>query len=165
VEQSVQSHSSSTRPLVPNFRPPDDPPPNEPNESIPSSSSDEEANEDRLKWREIALAFLLDTVPRGIYLCCHLGIPVLYYSRVERIFIEAELSLGEIKDMALRSTAGESRSFDIYLVEVGYDQYLDSPNELLPPSYRRLKSSWERLVDNLLMEWKIFNLVSALLVT
>ncbi|KIM38312.1 hypothetical protein M413DRAFT_30162 [Hebeloma cylindrosporum] len=116
-------------------------------ESILSFSSDE-------SYPSLIVRFLVETVPREVYLHFLLRLPSLYFSRVARIFEEADLTLPEIKKMALETASQTNEDFDI--------QTLRSD---VPPQYGRLKSTWEAFIDSVMREWKTFNLISALLLS
>lgn len=120
--------------------------------------------EESLELRDYVFAFLSDTLPRQIYLHCLLRLPSLYFSRVDRIFTDADLTLGEIKDMALRATAEDSVILYTHMLELGHDAQPELGTDFLPPSYKRLKHGWESFIDNLMKEWKTLNIVSGLLI-
>ncbi len=95
--------------------------------------------------------FATETLPGIIYLHMLLRLPYLYFSRVDRIFFDARLSMSEIKQMALRVGAREG------------DPLRVQTREGVPRTYLRLKIRWEELVDALMEEWKTLNIISALL--
>jgi len=95
-------------------------------------------------------------MPREVYLYVLLRLPSLYFSRVARIFEEADLTLPEIKKMVLETASqGMNTQFDI--------QVFESKN--VPPEYERLKSTWEAFIDSVMREWKTFNVISVLLLS
>ncbi|KAG5720659.1 hypothetical protein E4T56_gene4938 [Termitomyces sp. T112] len=98
------------------------------------------------------LAFLLDTLPRQIYLYFLFTLPSLYFSRVARIFEEAELSMPDIKKMAIDS-ANKCQDPLWFPSAYGFQPVM------------RLKASWEQFIDSLTKEWKTLNLVSVLLLS
>jgi len=104
-----------------------------------------------------ATAFLLDTVPRQIYLHCMFRLPSLYFSRVTRIFEEAEMSMPEIKKMALEAASG-------WPAKDLNRGFIFEPQELTPP-YASLQSSWQSFIDSLMREWKTLNIISVLLLS
>ncbi|KAH8105439.1 hypothetical protein BXZ70DRAFT_920863 [Cristinia sonorae] len=124
--------------------------------------------------------FFLDTLPRQVYLHLLLKLPAIYFSRVSRIFEDAEVSKHEIQRM-IDSCATESENGREYAnwqvppsssgVSLGRrgEVILPYPDEWVPPTVTpalaRFKSSWELFIDSLLREWKTLNLVSALLCT
>ncbi|KZT74619.1 hypothetical protein DAEQUDRAFT_201826 [Daedalea quercina L-15889] len=121
-------------------------------------------------------AFLFDSLPRQAYLILLLGLPALYWSRVARVFEDAEVSKPDVRRMidaslsdafhipALYQSASRSRS-----APHAHTVLLPFPDEWNPdtvsPALVRFKHSWEQFVDSLLREWKTLNLVSALLCT
>ncbi|PPQ74666.1 hypothetical protein CVT24_003823 [Panaeolus cyanescens] len=102
----------------------------------------------------LLIAFLVDTLPRQIYLHLLLRLPSLYFSRVSRIFLEAEVTMPEIKQGVLADA-----------------QYFKSQGPYPPepcfvsPCYQKLQNSWEGFIDSLLKEWKTLNIVSVLLLS
>ncbi|KJA18069.1 hypothetical protein HYPSUDRAFT_45651 [Hypholoma sublateritium FD-334 SS-4] len=105
-----------------------------------------------------AAAFVGKTLPRQIYLHLLLRLPSLYFSRVARIFEEADLTLPEIKKMALETASqGSPDSFDALSFEAGITA--------VPPQYERLKTTWESFIDSVMREWKTFNIISVLLLS
>lgn len=103
------------------------------------------------------LVFIVDTLPRQIYLHLLLRLPYLYFSRVTRIFEDAEMSMPEIKKMALEVSA---KSKDPALFH-----RLDTLILRSSPQYVDLQRSWETFVDSLLREWKTLNIISVLLLS
>lgn len=105
---------------------------------------------------------LINTLPRHIYLLCLLRLPAFYFSRVDRIFKDADLSISQIKEMALKVTAEQKGGFRSNLLSTGtYYRIPDAPS--LPPAYKALKGSWEAFIDALIKEWETLNFVSVLL--
>jgi hypothetical protein len=98
------------------------------------------------------LSFFLSSLS-WIYLSFLFQLPSLYFGRVARIFEEADLTLPEIKEMAIE-TAIEGK-FDLTTME----------NGALPPRYASLKATWQSFIDDLMREWKTFNIISVLLLT
>lgn len=103
-----------------------------------------------------AIVFVIDTLPRQLYLHFLLRLPSFYFSRVTRIFEDAELSMPDIKRMALATA----------------DQWKERPaviqnwaTDTLPPTLLNFKQSWEGFIDSLMREWKICNVVSVLLLS
>ena len=106
----------------------------------------------------VAAAFVGKTLPRQIYLHLLLRLPSLYFSRVARIFEEADLTLPEIKKMALETASrGSPNSFDALSFETGI--------AAVPPQYEKLKMTWESFIDSVMREWKTFNIISVLLLS
>jgi hypothetical protein len=113
--------------------------------------------------QDYILIFVTDTIPRQIYLQLLLRLPHLYFSRVYRIFREAELTMGEIKEMALQATAEDNKTFHHQMLNMGY--YYHTETTKLSPAYQRLKSGWEHFIDNMMREWKTLNIISVLLLS
>ena len=123
-------------------------------------------------------SFLFDTFPRQLYLNCLLRLPSLYFSRVARVFEDAEVSKGDMQRI-IDSARGKSIGGQTVdpggraggtaapqnTSEVGVT--LPFPNDWVPPAVSvplaRFKHSWEDFIDSLMREWKTLNLVSALL--
>ncbi len=99
----------------------------------------------------LAKTFATETLPGLIYLHLLLRLPYLYFSRVDKIFLDAQLSMSEIKQMALRVGANDGDSLSV------------QTEEGVPRAYLRLKVRWEELVDALMEEWKTLNIISVLL--
>ncbi|EED84443.1 predicted protein [Postia placenta Mad-698-R] len=130
-------------------------------------------------WKDVfrdARTFLTDTLPRQLYLILLLGLPALYWSRVTRVFEDAELSRPDVqrmidactRDPNDRGPEGVPGTRD-RSVPSRHTVLLPFPEEWNPPMVSpalvRFKHSWEQFVDSLLREWKTLNLVSALLCT
>lgn len=132
--------------------------------------------------------FLVDTVPRQLYLHTLLRLPAFYFSRVSRIFEDAEVSKHEIQRMieaCMPATDGQdgvsSAAIGAGLTSAATGlshpppvgrpsaSVFPFPEDWNPPSVSpalaRFKHSWEQFVDSLLREWKTLNLVSVLLCT
>ncbi|CCM04950.1 uncharacterized protein FIBRA_07147 [Fibroporia radiculosa] len=125
--------------------------------------------------------FLTDTLPRQAYLILLLGLPALYWTRVARVFEDAELSRPDVQrmiDAHFREPAfatahergmSEAASLRGRAVPHSHGVLLPFPEDWNPPAVSpalvRFKHSWELFVDSLLREWKTLNLVSALLCT
>ena len=106
---------------------------------------------------KVVLKFVLITFPTQMYLYILLRLPSLYFSRVAQIFEEADMTLPEIKKMALEmASQGLRREFEL---EMAFESCS------VPPAYRRLTSVWESFIDSLMREWKTLNIISVLLLT
>ncbi len=90
--------------------------------------------------------FATETLPGLLYLHLLLRIPYLYFSRMNKIFSEAQLAIKEIKRMALWVGASDG----------------DRPHRSRN-AYLRLEARWKEFVDALMEEWKTLNMISALL--
>jgi len=127
--------------------------------------------------------FFTDTMPRHIYLHGLFRLPALYFSRVARIFEDAEVSKHEVQRMiaacahanpedsvaaGVGANLGFSASFGTARARNG-DSVFPFPEDWNPPTVSpalaRFKHSWETFVDTLIREWKTLNLVSVLLCT
>ncbi|KAH6916464.1 hypothetical protein BKA70DRAFT_1502635, partial [Coprinopsis sp. MPI-PUGE-AT-0042] len=84
-------------------------------------------------------------------------LPSLYFSRVAKIFEEADLSLGEIKETVLESASK--------LKAIHVDAFFMEPHSTTSPAYESLKRTWEAFIDSVMREWKTFNISSLLIVT
>ncbi|EKM58945.1 uncharacterized protein PHACADRAFT_25094 [Phanerochaete carnosa HHB-10118-sp] len=126
---------------------------------------------------------LTDTLPRHIYLHSLFRLPALYFSRVARIFEDAEVSKHEIQRMieacapantendlaaGIGANLGISAAFGPARSRNGGSVF-PFPEDWNPPTVSpalsRFKHSWELFVDTLIREWKTLNLVSVLLCT
>ncbi|KAF8148053.1 hypothetical protein B0H34DRAFT_803176 [Crassisporium funariophilum] len=105
------------------------------------------------------LAFVLDTMPRQVYLHLLLRLPYLYFSRVTRIFEEAEMSMPEIKKMALEATSQWNDPTRNLPKTWNFE-----PKVVSPP-YENLQRSWSLFIDSLMREWKTLNIISVLLLS
>ncbi|KAK0455722.1 uncharacterized protein EV420DRAFT_1552868 [Desarmillaria tabescens] len=145
---------------------------------------------DQIKQRaESISAFVTETLPRVFYLYSLLRLPALYFSRVARIFEDAEVSRPDVQRMI---DACSRPGYTIPLsshVNVNSNAYRTSAAgvsghvgaaalvadlDILPedwaapfvsPALVRFKHSWEAFIDTLMREWKTLNVVSALLLT
>ena len=93
------------------------------------------------------------TLLKTFYWHLLLRLPSLYFGRVTRIFEEADLTLPEIKRMALE-TAVQGQC-DVHAME----------NSTLSPQYERLKVTWQSFIDDAMKEWETFNIISVLLLS
>ena len=94
---------------------------------------------------------------KQVYLLLLLRLPSLYFSRVARIFEEADMSLSEIKRMALE-TASKGLTHE-YEMEMAFE------SSSVPHAYKSLASTWECFIDSIMREWKTFNIISVLLLS
>ncbi|KAI9572454.1 hypothetical protein HD554DRAFT_2202859 [Boletus coccyginus] len=122
--------------------------------------------------------FILDTIPRQIYLHLLLRLPSLYFSRIARVYENAQLSKPDIDRMieSYSSSHQQQRERERIVrsspIPPGVHYHppaLPFPDEWtttnVSPALVRFKQSWEAFVDSLLREWKTLNLVSALLLS
>ncbi|KAJ3562317.1 hypothetical protein NP233_g9650 [Leucocoprinus birnbaumii] len=113
----------------------------------------------RFTASDYALAFVIDTLPRLAYSYVLLRLPSLYFSRVARVFEDADLTMPEIKRMALE--LANARSEDVHqavFTNLSHKAPATSP-------FWTLKSNWESFIDSLLREWKTLNIISVLLLS
>ena len=101
-----------------------------------------------------ALASLLSQVLGQLYLHLLLRLPSIYFSRVCRLFEDAEVSRPEIDRLIERASRGE---------EFPGEWEWGPPS--VSPALSRFKKRWEEFVESVLKEWKTLNLVSALLLS
>lgn len=141
----------------------------------------------------ILQGFIIEVFPRQLYLYFLLRLPSLYFSRVARIFENAEVSKPDIQRMIetcgpeANGNASGDRAMGVWAAESGPGITTDIMNgsgvllttsgPLLPPfsedwsppavspALARFKNSWEAFIDSLLREWKTLNIVSALLLS
>ncbi|KAJ7832002.1 hypothetical protein B0H13DRAFT_243382 [Mycena leptocephala] len=106
----------------------------------------------------VVLYFVAESFPRHLYLHFLLRIPSLYFSRVARIFEDAQLSLPDIKRMAL-ATADEWNPKEGPMFLAHHDQ------TTLPRTLLNFRSSWEGFIDSLMREWKTLNIIAVLLLS
>ncbi|KAH9479828.1 hypothetical protein JR316_0008423 [Psilocybe cubensis] len=105
--------------------------------------------------------FVLKVLPAQIYLLFLLRVPSFYFSRVARIFEEADMSLPEIKKMVLEMMAlDRGYGFDDGRLQAMGAQ---EPEKAVPSKYRRLKLAWEGFVEDVVSEWKMFNVIAVVL--
>ncbi|KAL0954994.1 hypothetical protein HGRIS_003920 [Hohenbuehelia grisea] len=96
--------------------------------------------------------YLFSVIPCQLYLHILLRMPSLYFSRVTRVFEDADLSMPDIKEMLF--TAGD----DIYQLN-----WYGPQHRAMSPSVARFKLSWDDFVTSLMSEWQNQNILSALL--
>lgn len=98
------------------------------------------------------LAEVLHEVVRQVYRHIMLRLPSIYFSRVSRLFLDADVSKGEMQRLVGACARG-----------------MEFPREWTPPAVSpalvRFKYNWEDFVDTVIREWKQLNVVSALLLS
>ncbi|KAJ6473208.1 hypothetical protein C8R45DRAFT_835429 [Mycena sanguinolenta] len=129
-----------------------------------------------------ARIFITDTLPRQVYLHLLLRLPSMYFSRVARIFEDAEVSRpdiermidagigGDVLELLSPPSARESMAASIGApTPITVNSPLPEPDEWTPavvsPALVRFKHSWEDFITSLIKEWKTLNVVSALLLS
>ncbi|KAJ7205051.1 hypothetical protein GGX14DRAFT_308511, partial [Mycena pura] len=109
--------------------------------------------------------FITVKIPQQIYLHLLLRLPSLYFSRVSRLFEDANLSLPDIQRMAVASAEqwkdGSPGALPLANKWNPFTPY-DIP---VPPNLLNFRHSWEGFIDALLREWKTQNVVSALMLS
>ncbi|CUA76214.1 hypothetical protein RSOLAG22IIIB_12139 [Rhizoctonia solani] len=128
---------------------------------------------DRLRRRRDAILRCWDQALRQIYRHFLLRLPSVYFTRVSKVFEEAELSRVEVQKMIDASKRARRRR-----LRRGQRQAHSESNELdfwpneqewttpiVSPSLQRFKQSWDEFMDSLQKEWKTLNVVSALLLS
>ncbi|TFK61137.1 hypothetical protein BDN72DRAFT_778597, partial [Pluteus cervinus] len=141
----------------------------------------------KLLWPEptaftYAWVFLTRTLPSQIYFHIMLRLPGMYWSRVARIFEEAEISLPDIAKMitgaaqkgdalddadATYSSSGSRGDGTRPSLPRSFSVSTLSPfePESIPTSFVRLTHTWDKFIDTCLKEWKTLNIVSVLLLS
>ncbi|KAK7007457.1 hypothetical protein R3P38DRAFT_3212617 [Favolaschia claudopus] len=106
----------------------------------------------------LAVWFIFVFILGQVYLHFLLRIRALYFSRVNRIFEDSQISLPDLKRMA-RTRADEEESPQAI--------WPAAPDQTpLPQHVLRFRSSaWENFIDSLLREWKQLNIISVLLMS
>lgn len=108
-----------------------------------------------------------DTLPRQLYLCLLLWLPAVYFSRVARIFEDAEVSRNDMQRIIESSRPSKLPTSSRRAANNVAPPILPFPEDWTPPAVSpalaRFKNSWEDFIDSLLREWKALNLVSALI--
>ncbi|KAI6155961.1 hypothetical protein BKA82DRAFT_1006775 [Pisolithus tinctorius] len=111
---------------------------------------------------------------RQAYLLLMLGLPSLYFSRIARVFEEAEVSQPDIDRLIRACQANQDRrvrmspipqTANVYRHDHGLPFSDDWTTGNEGQQLIRFKNSWESFIDSLLREWKTLNLVSALLLS
>lgn len=108
-----------------------------------------------------------DTLPRQLYLCLLLRLPAVYFSRVARIFEDAEVSRNDMQRIIESNRPSKLSTSSRRATYNAAPPTLPFPEDWTPPAVSpalaRFKNSWEEFIDSLLREWKTLNLVSALI--
>ncbi|KAH7099328.1 hypothetical protein BKA62DRAFT_314628 [Auriculariales sp. MPI-PUGE-AT-0066] len=134
--------------------------------------SDSEIRRRRERWRHIAAHAV-----RLVYLHFLLRLPSLYFSRVCRVFEDANVSQPDIERLQavaiLHDHDLEAQGATATASHASLPRFPSSPREWSELIERRevsnelvrFKGSWEDFVDGLMREWKTLNVVSALLLS
>ncbi|CAE7099997.1 unnamed protein product [Rhizoctonia solani] len=130
---------------------------------------------DKLRRRRETILKCWDQALRQMYRHFLLRLPSVYFTRVSKVFEEAELSRVEVQKMIEASKRARHRR-----IRRGQRQAQSEhasheldfwPNErewmtpIVSPSLQRFKQSWDEFMDSLQKEWKTLNVVSALLLS
>ena len=115
----------------------------------------------QLTWFAITASLFLDVIPRQVYLYFLLGFPALYWSRVTRIFHDANLGMSEIKRMALEAASSDDGMQKVML----YQGIFPQESTHAPVPYENLRNSWHAFIELLMREWKTFNIITVLLLS
>ncbi|KAG8729866.1 hypothetical protein FRC11_007862 [Ceratobasidium sp. 423] len=130
---------------------------------------------DELRRRRETMLKCWDQMLRQTYRHFLLRLPSVYFTRVSKVFEEAELSRVEVQKMIDASKRARHRRLRRGQRQVQSESHpheLDFwPNErewttpIVSPSLQRFKQSWDEFMDSLQKEWKTLNVVSALLLS
>ncbi|KAJ7585114.1 hypothetical protein C8J56DRAFT_829369 [Mycena floridula] len=122
------------------------------------------------------LTLVIDTIPREIYLTFLLRLPSFYSLRLSRVFLEYEMSKLDIQEMAVARN-DHLNPLDSATISPWSGMTNLDPDFVIGPSARissegpygefskkvgQFKKAWMDLIDALLRDWKILNIVSAL---
>ncbi|KAJ7581660.1 hypothetical protein C8J56DRAFT_865920 [Mycena floridula] len=104
---------------------------------------------------------VIDTIPREIYLTFLLRLPSFYSPRLSDVFLEYEMSKIEIQKMAVQRNVHLGLPADPIRSVPGLSAS-SGPYGEFSDKLGRFKKAWTDLIDALLRDWKILNIVSAL---
>ena len=111
--------------------------------------------------------FFSDTLLRQLYLSLLLRLPAVYFSRVARIFEDAEVSRNDMQRIIESNRPSKPSAAGYRVTNNALPPVPPFPEDWTPPAVSpalaRFKNSWEEFIDSLLREWKALNLVSALI--
>ncbi|KAK7036155.1 hypothetical protein R3P38DRAFT_2910819 [Favolaschia claudopus] len=116
------------------------------------------------KWLAKAVAIMLELffikIPHQIYLHLLLRLPLLYFSRVTRVFEDAQLSMPDIQEAAFAyATQWRDNSPGvIFTTRLPTDV-------VVAPHILNFKHSWEVFIDTLINEWTTQNVVATLMLS
>lgn len=131
---------------------------------------------DELRKRHEMMRRFWDQVLRQVYRHFLLRLPSVYFTRVSKVFEEAELSRVEVQKMIdagkrARSSRirGRNAAQGPRAVTVDSMDFFPTDREwatpVVSPSLNRFKESWDEFMESLQKEWKTLNVVSALLLS
>lgn len=101
-----------------------------------------------------ATVFWIEYFARQVYRHFLLRLPSLYFRRVWRIIFVAQVSRAELDQMIQQRQLGAEFPIQVQWIP-----------PVVSPGLARFRNEWEDFIDNLLREWKTFNVVSALLLS
>ncbi|KAG8998103.1 hypothetical protein FRB90_012364 [Tulasnella sp. 427] len=101
-----------------------------------------------------AIYFWLEYTVRQVYRHALLRLPSLYFRRVWRIIFEAQVTRAELNQIIQQRQLGTDFPIQVQWIP-----------PVVSPGLARFRNEWEEFIDNLLKEWKTFNVVSALLLS
>ncbi|EJD42373.1 hypothetical protein AURDEDRAFT_185998 [Auricularia subglabra TFB-10046 SS5] len=116
-----------------------------------------------MRRRRERLKDFWDELMRVAYLHLLLRLPSVYFSRVSRVFEDAEVSRPDIERLIERVRVSEGRPTTNFPSPREWDAGVEAG--VVSPALGRFKDNWEEFVDSLMREWKTLNLVSALLLS
>ncbi|KAH7335648.1 hypothetical protein B0J17DRAFT_667217 [Rhizoctonia solani] len=131
---------------------------------------------DKLRRRRDTILKCWDQTLRQMYRHFLLRLPSVYFTRVSKVFEEAELSRVEVQKMIDASKRARYRRLRRGQRQAQSESHVSHdldfwPNErewttpIVSPSLHRFKQSWDDFMDSLQKEWKTLNVVSALLLS
>lgn len=117
---------------------------------------------------------MLVSLPQELYMVFLLRLPRFYFSRVTKIFEDAELSTPDIiriytttaqewQERQLSRNGRRSRVDMARLPEPSWGATAGSDISDITPAMATFKDSWESFIGSLLQEWNTLNIISALL--
>ncbi|VDB92438.1 unnamed protein product [Peniophora sp. CBMAI 1063] len=114
---------------------------------------------------------LLVSIPQEVYMLFLLRLPRFYFSRVARVFEDAELSMPDIiriyttsaREWQARQTSGNGRINIARLPVPTWNPLTGTGASEVTPAMEAFKDSWESFIGSLLQEWNTLNIISALL--
>lgn len=136
---------------------------------------------DQLRRRRETVHKCWDQLLRQLYRHFLLRLPSAYFTRVSKVFEEAELSKVEVQKMIEASKRARNRRLrrGVRQAQSESHAHRESPGEtidfwpnerewttsVVSPSLQRFKQSWDEFMESLQKEWKTLNVVSALLLS
>ncbi|KAJ7029771.1 hypothetical protein C8F04DRAFT_1115827 [Mycena alexandri] len=106
------------------------------------------------------LILIFVRIPLQIYLHILLRLPLLYFSRVSRLFEDASLSILDIRRMVVANAHQWKDGTPGSLMTMWLPE-----EATVSPNLHNFRHSWEGFIDSLMREWKTQNVVSALMLS